>query len=251
MSIEFKDYFSEGSEAYSIYRPRYPNELFSYLSSITQSSDRAWDCATGSGQSALALSVHFPEVIGTDASKNQIENAIKKEGVTYQVEKAEKTSIENNSVDLITVAQALHWFKINEFSNEVMRVLKRKGVLAVWTYGLLDINPDLNNVINHLYSSILHSYWPPERKIVEGGYKNINFPLQEMETPSFQMETEWELSQLIGYLCTWAAVKEYESKEGINPVERLNEKISSLWGDPKQKILIQWPLILKVWIKNT
>jgi len=250
LTIEFKDYFSQSSDAYHSYRPGYPDDLFSYLSSITNSNELAWDCATGSGQSALALSNHFSEVIGTDASKNQIENAKSKDGVTYKVEAAEKTSLKNNSVDLITVAQALHWFDIDAFSAEVLRVLKSQGVLAVWTYGLLNINPQINNIINHLYGSMLDQYWPPERKIVEQGYKNIQFPLQKIEAPLFQMETNWDLSQLIGYLCTWSAVKKYEADKGVNPVEEKHEKIAGLWGDPQQKLLVQWPLTLKLWVKQ-
>ncbi len=233
--MTFKDYFSDASNAYSQYRPGYPRELFSYLSSLTQSNERAWDCATGSGQSALLLSEYFTEVIATDASKNQIDNAIKKEGITYRVAKAEDTPIESHSVDLITVAQALHWFNINEFSIEAARVLKNNGVLAVWTYGLFDVNPDLNEIVNQLYGSTLDAYWPPERTMVEQGYKNVAFPFHEIEPPSLQMKSEWDLSQLVGYLCTWSAVKQYEKQKGLNPVKELHETISRLWGEPEQQ----------------
>jgi len=232
-----------------MYRPGYPKEMFSYLSSLSESKERAWDCATGNGQSAIALSEYFTEVIATDASKNQIENAAVVGNVTYQVEKAEKTSIDSNSIDVITVAQALHWFNLNEFSIEVMRVLKTHGVLAVWTYALMDINHEINTIVNHLYGSTLDLYWPPERKFVEEGYKNIKFPLQEINPPGFQMKTEWDLSQLIGYLHTWSAVKKYEAKEGFNPVDRQYKKLVALWGNPNQKLLIYWPLTLKVWKK--
>ena len=129
--------------------------------------------------------------------------------------------------------------------------MKTNGVLAVWTYGLLSINTELNKVIKDLYSTKLEAYWPAERKIVEGGYKDIKFPLKELKAPSYQMEIEWDLTQLIGYLCTWSAVKKSEIKEGVNPVKSLYEEIADLWGDPKRKILTQWPLTLKVWIKNT
>ena len=135
MSEKFKDHFSDKSESYSEYRPAYPDEMFYYLSSITQNHDRAWDCGTGSGQSALALTKYYSEVIGTDASENQIKNAKKKEGILYKTESAEKTSLESESVDLITVAQALHWFNIDKFAEEIERVLKSQGVLAAWTLG--------------------------------------------------------------------------------------------------------------------
>ena len=249
MKTDFKDYFSEGSDAYSTYRPRYPYELFSYLSSITQCHETAWDCATGNGQSAIELSKHFSKVIGTDASKNQIESAISKERVTYRVEKAEETKFDTESVDLITVAQAVHWFNIDSFVIEVSRVLKPNGVLAIWTYNLLNLNPSINKVINHLYAEVLDSYWPPERTIVEYGYKDIAFPFQEVIPPPFTMKTEWDLSQLIGYLCTWSAVRKYEEKKGVNPVENLFEELAGLWGSPESKLIIEWPLTLKVWMK--
>lgn len=251
LTSNFKDHFSDGSEKYSSYRPQYPEQLFSYLSSITPENKSAWDCATGSGQSAVGLSGYFDEVIATDASQNQITNAIQKKGISYKVENAEQTSIKSNSIDLITVAQALHWFNLENFTTEVQRVLKIKGVLAVWTYGLLDINSEINKVIYDLYSKTLDPYWPPERNSVEAGYKDIKFPFEELKSPVYQMTIEWELSQLIGYLCTWSAVKRYETKIGENPVENLYKMILDLWGDPKRKRVTQWPLVLKVWINDT
>jgi len=251
LSVRFKDHFSDKSEAYSAYRPGYPDELFSYLSSLTEENERAWDCGTGSGQSAIALSGYYSEIIGTDASENQIQNATKKEGVTYKIEDAENTSIDSESVDLVTVAQALHWFNIDMFGKEAKRVLKARGVLAVWTYGLLDITSEINDVVNNLYSPILDQYWPPERKVVEEGYKNIKLPLQVLEAPKFRMKTKWELSQLVGYLRTWSAVKKCEADTGVNPVDMKCEELSILWGNPKRKFITQWPLTLRLWRKNT
>lgn len=249
MGSEFKDYFSEGSDAYRNFRPDYPAALFRYLSFLCQSHDRAWDCATGNGQTAMALSHYYSEVIGTDASQNQISHAPQKAGVIYRVEKAEQSSLEDNSIDLVTVAQALHWFDINAFLSEINRVLKSKGVLAVWTYGLLDINQELNDEINTLYGPVLDACWPPERRLVEEGYRNIDFPFKEIQVPNFRMETEWNLAQLVGYLGTWSAVKKYEAAKGVNPVEQRYEKLASLWGDPDNPLPMQWPLTTRVWVK--
>ena len=249
MKESFKDHFSDKSKAYSEYRPVYPDELFAYLASITKGHDRAWDCGTGSGQSAIALSPFYTEVVGTDASDNQIKNAIPKDGVIYKAESAEKTSFENESVDLITVAQALHWFNLDEFASEVKRVLKPQGVLAVWTYGLHRITPDIDAVIDDLYGPMLDQYWPPERKMVEEEYQNIKFSLQEIESPNFQMQAEWNLSQVIGYLHTWSAAKKYEAATGMNPVEMKYEELSTLWGKPERKRKVAWPLTLKLWTK--
>lgn len=250
MNIEFKDYFSDKSNFYSKFRPVYPSDLFSYISSLTESHDRAWDCGTGNGQSAIALTNYYTEVIATDASENQIKNAKKREGVIYKNESAEETSLDTGSVDLITVAQALHWFNIDIFAHEVQRVLRPHGLLAAWTYGLHKITPEIDEVVNNLYGPMLAQFWPPERRIVEEKYININFPMKEIKTPDFQMEIEWELSQLIGYLRTWSAVKKYEVETGESPVDKIYEKLCRLWRNPERKYKIKWPLTLKIWKKT-
>lgn len=250
MQIDFKDRFSEKSENYDRYRPQYPDELFSYLASISKNHQTAWDCATGTGQSALSLSKYYSKIIATDASKSQIENATKNDKVEYRVAPAEHTNIEINSIDLITVAQALHWFDIKLFTKEVERVLKEQGVLCVWTYNLLQVKEDIDEVVNHLYQTVLDDYWPKERKLVEEGYKSIHFPFKELHTPSFHMSTEWNLSHLLGYLNTWSAVKKYQRRNGINPVDNIHDKLLALWGDPEKVIPVIWPLNVKVWIKS-
>lgn len=250
MSTTFKDHFSDKSSDYNTYRPRYPDQLFSFLASLTPEHDRAWDCATGNGQSAVALAEYYSEAIGTDASENQIKNATQKQGVVYKVENAEHSSLDSGSADLVTVAQALHWFDIETFGKEVNRALKPGGILAVWTYGVLTITPDIDDVINHLYGPTLEPYWPPERKMVEQGYRDVTFPLQPVKAPDFTMEIKWDLAQLVGYLRTWSAVKRYEKANGENPVDEIVEKLSTLWGDADHQLATQWPLTLRLWRKN-
>ncbi len=250
MSKAFKDYFSGHAEEYSQYRPKYPAELFSYLASVSNEHKNAWDCATGSGQSAVFLIDHFAEVIATDASKTQIQNSAPKSGITYQVATAENSHIESDSIDLVTVAQAFHWFEQDAFASEVDRVLKKQGILAIWTYNLLSINPKLDEIINHLYDSILGDYWAFERGMVEDGYNDVQLPFEIIETPEFQMSTEWNLSQLMGYLCTWSAVKKYQQEQGSNPVETVHDDILKAWGEADQTLPVTWPLSVKVWRKD-
>ena len=249
MKAKFNDHFSECSEEYNKFRPKYPAELFSYLASISTQHQKAWDCATGTGQSAISLSKYYSTIIATDASETQIGQAEKKQGVVYQISTAENSNIEARSIDLITVAQAFHWFDIDEFTKEVNRVLKDKGILCVWTYNLLSIQADIDREIFHLYTSILGEYWPEERKMVEDGYERIQLPFKEIRTPSFEMSAKWNLSQLIGYLCTWSAVKNYQKDFGLNPVENVYENIADIWGDPKRLLSVKWPLNIKVWQK--
>ena len=246
----FSDLFSESSADYAKYRPQYPNELFSYIASISNAHNIAWDCATGTGQSARGLANYFAQVIASDASPRQIQNAVRKDKIAYCVTTAERSSIASKSVDAITVAQALHWFDLEDFANEVRRVLKPDGVLAVWTYNLLSVQPAIDEVIERLYSELLAGHWPSERTLVESGYSNIQLPFTELKQPAFRMSAVWDLSQLCGYLNTWSAVKAYQRTLGVNPVETLFYSLSEVWGDPKKLFTIEWPLNVKIWINS-
>jgi len=247
MNQTFKDHFSDKSDDYSKFRPQYPIALFNYLSSVTAHHESAWDCATGSGQATLGLSHHFTNIIATDASESQIENVIKQSGIEYRVATAEKSRIKSNTVDLITVAQAFHWFNHGAFFKEVDRVLKPDGLLSIWTYNLLSIQDGIDKIINHLYESVLGDYWPKEREMVENGYQDIHVPMEEITTPKFQMSSEWNLDQLMGYLGTWSAVRKYQKITGVNPLEKTYEVLLTLWGDPENTKAVSWPLNVRLW----
>ena len=250
-NASFKDHFSHDSAAYSSHRPGYPDSLFSFLSSITKKHDLAWDCATGSGQSAIRLAESFNTVLATDASKAQINNARKHKKVHYYVAAAENAAIKSSSVDLITVAQAIHWFDFDAFSSEVERTLKPSGILAIWSYNLLSISPDIDRHIRHLYGNILKPYWPAERSHVESGYKSINFPLKELSTPAFHMSLEWTQAQLISYLSTWSAVNTYIEKNNQNPVDIIQDELIRLCENEKTaQMSIKWPLTVRAWQKK-
>lgn len=245
----FKDYFSVDAGAYQQYRPGYPQVLFSYLAKITPEKKCAWDCATGNGQSAISLSACFDQVIATDASAAQIARAVQTPGVRYRVASAEESLIESSSVDLVTVAQALHWFDLPAFTAEVQRVLKPGGVLAVWAYNLLQINAPIDAVVHYLYQDVLGAYWPPERQMVEQGYSNVAFPFTAVEAPSFSMSADWTLPQLIGYLQTWSALKQYQKSLLHNPLEEISDPLFKAWGDAANIQSVCWPLSLRVWRK--
>lgn len=250
MTSEFKDHFSDASSDYKQYRPRYPVELYSHLASISPENLAAWDCATGSGQSAVNLVKHFSTVIATDASVRQIVAASPKEGIVYRVASAEQSGIDTSSIDLITVAQALHWFNIAAFTIEADRVLKPSGILAVWTYNLLNVHPDIDQQVNYLYEAILGDYWPKERTMVENGYSEISFPFNELASPIFQMVAEWDLSQLLGYLRTWSAFKRYQKAHQTDPVDVILTELSNAWGDAHSVRTIHWDLSLRIWEKR-
>ncbi|WP_455200897.1 class I SAM-dependent methyltransferase [Kaarinaea lacus] len=246
MTNSFKDYFSGHSRRYQQFRPSYPDELFDFLASLAPGHSLAWDCATGNGQAAISLAKYFKQVIATDASEKQIERATPNPKVIYQLAKAEHAPLNENSVDLICVAQALHWFDIAAFYREAQRVLTDKGVMAIWSYRFLSISPELDNAIYYLYKDILDPYWPVERKLVDEGYAHVDFPFHTVSAPSFKMTAEWDLSQVLGYLSTWSAVERYKIENGNDPLLIVKDSLCALWGDTKTVKQVQWPLTMKV-----
>ena len=206
----------------------------------------AWDCATGTGQCALALAEVFSHVIATDASQSQLDNAVAHDRIVYQLARAEQTTFESQSVDLITVAQAMHWFDISAFFKEVDRVLKPGGVLAVWMYNLVTIDPEIDTMIYHLYDKILQDYWPGERRLLEQGYAMIDFPFEEVEVPDFSMTMQWNQQQLLGYLQTWSAVREFIKQKGIDPLDDVAALLKATWGESDVIRDVHWPLTVHV-----
>jgi SAM-dependent methyltransferase len=248
MDNSFKDHFSHDSASYAKHRPGYPGELFEFLASLCPDHELAWDCATGTGQSALQLANHFDRVIATDASSSQVENAIRHPQVNYRVASAEDSGIETNTVNLVTVAQALHWFDLDAFTREVSRTLKPGSILAVWTYNLLTINPDIDALVNHLYSNILGDYWPFERRMVEQGYAGITLPFAEISVPAFKITTAWNAEQLLDYLSTWSAVNAYKSQQGSDPLDQIRGGIYKSWNDGETaELAVEWPLAVRIW----
>jgi hypothetical protein len=219
--------------------------LFRYLSTIAPGRQLAWDCATGNGQAAVALAALFERVIATDASERQIENAEAHARVEYRIAPAEDSGIESNSVDLITVAQALHWFELGRFDTEARRVLKSRGVVAAWAYKLAQIDPAIDAVVNHYYSDVVGGYWPPERGLVEK-FEELAFPFPEIAAPPFEMAAEWNAEHLIGYLHTWSATQRFIAAKQRYPLQDVEEDLRLAWGDAKELRRVVWPLSVRV-----
>jgi len=245
----FKDHFSGNSADYAAYRPDYPAALFSFLADQSPGHALAWDCATGSGQAALGLASHFKGVVATDASADQIAQARPHPAVSYRVAPAEASGLATASVDLVSVAQAAHWFDLPAFHAEVKRVLRPGGVLALWCYQHLQVDPALDEIIGAFYGEQLDAYWPPERRHVEAGYRDLDFPYAELASPEFAMEANWNLDQLMGYFDTWSAVKAYRRVLAKDPLPELRESLSRVWSASGVSLAtaknIKWPLSLR------
>ncbi len=242
----FRDHFSSHAADYARYRPDYPGALFDFLASLAPARRRAWDCATGSGQAAAGLASRLEEVVATDASASQIAAAVAKPGILYRVAHADASGLPNGSVDLVTVAQALHWLDRDRFWPEADRVLAPGGVIAVWCYDLLRITPDVDAVVRRLSTEVVGPYWPPERAIVERGYGTLEFPFEEVPAPAFAMAKLWTFPDLLGYLRTWSANRRFEEATGNDPLRIVEGQLRAAWGQPGSARTARWDLDLRV-----
>ena len=243
----FKDHFSSLAQGYAQYRPRYPDTLYGALAELAPGREKAWDCATGNGQAAGGLAVHFREVYASDASAEQIAAASGPDNVHFAVAPAEASGLPDSSVDLILVAQAAHWFDLPAFYAEAERVLRPGGVLALLTYSGLRINDTLDPLLREFYAVTVGPYWPPERRHPETGYRELPFPWPEIALPEQTMAAAWTLDQLMGYLGTWSSVKAYREQEGEDPLPALRERLLPLWPEGGQLALtVSWPLPMRI-----
>ncbi len=240
-----KDNFSTQSDDYAKFRPVYPQELVNYLVSLSETKDRCWDCGTGNGQLAVKLADHFEEVCATDISEKQLANAIQKENIQYSKQPAEKTNFPDSHFDLVTVAQAAHWFDHQRFNEEVKMVLKPSGVIALFGYALVQVDEEVQPIIDHFYWNITKPYWDPERDHIEAGYQTIPFPYNEIgDVPKFQMEKEVTLDELVGYISTWSAVQHYIKKNGHSPIDSLHDQLAQKWNSGKR--IARFPFFIRV-----
>jgi ubiquinone/menaquinone biosynthesis C-methylase UbiE len=246
LSNSFQDHFSGVAVDYALFRPIYPDALFDHMASLCPEQSLAWDCGAGSGQASAALAQRFRRVLASDLSQSQIARASRLPNVCYHLAPAETAAIPTGVVDLVTVAQALHWFSRREFFEEVRRVLKPRGVIAAWCYTLMSIDEALDPVIHGFYHDIVGPYWPLSRELVEDAYRSVEFPFTEIAAPGFEMTEDWTLEQLLGYLGTWSAVRRYREREGIDPRELIRAPLSEAWHTAGGSKRVRWPLHVRL-----
>lgn len=200
--MDFKDYFSTQAKEYSKHRPKYPPELFEYLASLVREHKTAWDSATGSGQAAQGLAQYFDKVIATDASAFQIAHSHPHKNVEYRVAVSENSGIEDSSVNLTTVATAIHWLNTEKFYREVKRVSKPGAIIAIWTYAESEIDKEIDPIIKHYSKRIIGEHWPPENKKAWNFEELTDFPFESFANPDFKIEIRWDLKEFLSYLYT-------------------------------------------------
>ncbi len=241
-----KDLFSKQSDLYARYRPTYPRELYEYILSFVKEKNIAWDCATGNGQAAIVLADHFKKVIATDISATQIDRAIKKDNIEYSVCSAESTPFEENTFDLVTVAQAYHWINWKEFKNEVSRVCKPGAIIAIWVYFRnMPGDKKVDDAIFSFYENVTRPYWDEARKYVEEKYATVEFDYDLLPVKEFETTLNWQREDMIGYISSWSAIQKYIKVNGHSPIPIIEEEINKLWHEGEVK-KVSFPIYLKL-----
>lgn len=242
-----QDNFSAQSDDYAKYRPGYPQELFDWLYTHCPAFDAALDCATGNGQAAVVLADQFETVNAIDSSNRQLDNATLLENILYSEHSAERTGFPDNSFDLITVAQALHWLDHERFFKEVERVAKPGALFAAWGYNLIRVNGLVDELVDDFYTNVVGPFWNDERKHVDTSYTHIHFPFEVLPCPEFYINSSWTLSHIVGYLNSWSAVQHYIRSKGTNPVDELKSRLEEVWNE-EEHLQVCFPIFMKAGI---
>lgn len=219
--------FSKQADLYAKYRPTYPEEVYRYIFEHLNNQRTAWDCATGSGQVAGYLSDYFDQVWANDISKEQLQFAPRKDNITYLNTPAEQSTLPDNTFDLITIAQAIHWLDFEAFYDEIQRTACEDALLAVIGYGMIRISDELNPIVDKLYEHAFGQYFNENRTYLDQRYNTIPFPFDEIKTPAFSKTYEWTIDQLEGYFNSWSAVQKIKTEHGYNPAEKTIGAIKS------------------------
>ncbi len=243
--MTFHDHFSAQAAAYGRARPHYPDELLAHLARLAPARDLAIDVATGNGQAAVGLARHFDQVLAGDASATQLAAAVTHPRVQYVCLRAESLPIGRAVADLVTAAQAAHWFELDRFYAEVRRVLRPGGVVALWTYGMLAVDPACDRVLRNFYRARVGRHWPPQRRYVEEGYRTLPFPFAALSAPTFELAAEYTLEELVDYVGTWSAVARCRQLEGVDPLPELARDLLPVWRGASHRT-VRWPLHLLI-----
>jgi SAM-dependent methyltransferase len=241
----FSDHFSGVAARYALSRPRYPDSLFAWLASLTPRHQLAWDAGTGNGQAAIGLAQHFERVVATDASPAQVAEAEPHPAVSYGVAPADQSGQAAGSVDLVTVAQAAHWFELDGFYREVRRVLAPDGVVALWSYALPLVDDTRLTAELAAFADRMLPWWPPERSLVDTGYRTLSFPFDEIPAPPFTVSVEWTVDQFVAYIRTWSSVTRCTRATGTDPVTGLAPRLARLWGGKDLIRGVRWPISVR------
>lgn len=239
-----QDHFSSIASKYKAGRISYPKALYDYLENLCSENNSAWDCATGSGQAAVDLSPYFKKIIATDISAPLLALAEASKNIEFQNSSAEESGIPSHSIDLVTVAQAIHWFHFDRFWEEVQRVSKNNAILAFWGYVWPGVNDKIDSILE-TYLSVVDDYWPERCRFLQSSYAAIEAPFKKLNTPSFHVQEMWSAFDFLAHLESWSSTRYYREALQKDPIRRIKDDLIEQWGEDKR--MVRWDLPLKVY----
>lgn len=240
-----QDHFSEKAETYARRRPTYPQGLYDALAALAPGHALVWDCGTGSGQAARALTGAFGRIVATDASRAQIAHRFPHERIHYAIAPAERAPLRNGVADLVTVAAAVHWFELDAFYAEALRVLRPGGMLAVWTYLESRVDAAFDAVSDAYIRETLRDDWPERMKYPLAHYASLPFPLAPVDLGPFEASLDWNLHDVRGFMDTWSGTQRRAARTGADPLDALWPSFTRAWGDPDRRRTVRWPLYVR------
>lgn len=254
------DHFSKIAASYAAARPTYPVALAEFLRAQC-AGGAVLDVACGNGQLTEVLAGCFTEVSGIDMSAEQIAQATPHGHVRYWQASAYETGMADASVDMVTVAQAAHWFDLPRFYAEMRRIVKPGGRLALICYDIFHTTPGIDRMVHGFYRDVLGPYWPKERWLVDAGYQSIAFPFAELPSPPFQINARWSANQVLGYIETWSALRMLEKANKMDLYESWRSEFLRAWHEGtnhaaaqqfdakhEEQLMrdISWPIIMRL-----
>lgn len=200
-------------DSYLIHRPTYSQIFYSIILDHHRTNggqhDLAYDIGTGPGLVAEELSKYFSSVVASDASVNY-SNVAKQRLSTLKnahqfavrQSRAEELGdwVEPGSVDMITIAEAIHWTEPAAVLASATKVLRRGGTLAIWYHGA-PIFPDGEERCQALLQEIIERSFdrmrPFKGATFECGAAMLRSYLDNIE---FKTE-EWESVKRLKWNC--------------------------------------------------
>lgn len=159
-----------------------------------------------------------------------------------------------SSIDVVTIAQAIHWFDLPSFYKQVKWVLKKPhGVIAAWCYTVPEVNDSVDAVLQQFYRISTGPYWEPQRKLVDQKLSSIDFPFEPVDgvdhTGPFQFVAERSMvfDNYLTYLRSWSAYQTAREKGLELLSDDVIEEFKRAWAEngEDQKV-VKYPIYLRI-----
>lgn len=232
---ENRNTFGLAAGDYRSFRPTYPDNLFRFLVSLCQSTGSALDCATGSGQAAADLAKYFDRVAAFDSSQAQVDAAGTDPIIEYRVGTAEALPFADEKFDLVTVAQAAHWFDLQSFYERLRGVVKPSSVIAIWGYSYCKVDTQVDAIVAAQLLKPIEPYWAEGNRVIMEKYRTIYFPFSEVRWPGFSARYAWTRAAFVNYMRTWSAYKRYVADKNLDPMPGLDAALAVLWPEGESR----------------